>query len=125
LACPRTIDGRGITPTSSAFTQAHGVAQQRRAFIWGMSSQFGAFLVHLLPLRRRLPLQPLDCVQDPGIGAGHVALVRGLEDGVVDVSDYDSKRGRPPSGRQSWPLEHHLGRAYRIAYEHWFDQLYD
>ena len=44
----RTSGARGITPTSSAFTQAHGVARLRRAFICGKSSHFGDVLVYLL-----------------------------------------------------------------------------
>jgi hypothetical protein len=44
----RTSGARGITPTSSAFTQAHGVARLRRAFIGGKSSHFGDVLVYLL-----------------------------------------------------------------------------
>jgi hypothetical protein len=33
----RTGTARGITPTSGAFTQAHGVAEVRRAFVCGKS----------------------------------------------------------------------------------------
>ena len=44
---------RAASPRQAAHSRrAHGVARPRRAFTWGKSSQVGAVLVHLLPIRR-------------------------------------------------------------------------
>ena len=78
VRCCDTISGIQVVKAINRHShKAHGVAALRRSLAWGKSNQFGESPMHLLPLRRRLRLQPLDRVQDPvpRLGAGHVALV--------------------------------------------------